>query len=270
MEGSPTPGPRLVVILPGNPGDEAFYSPFAEDLAGRGHRVLITAHPCLPAPAPDLLPYARYHAEQARRHLAGLGPTAGTVEVVLVGHSVGAYLAYLIVAHGLLPVARVFMLFPFLTRPALSGRLLLRVVARRWLVSAALRAWRWLPAGLQRWLIVRAGAGDRVAAVRAALEPGRLSGYLNMADTERAEIATRADARYLSEEPLFRDAARFAVLLCAGDRWAPAALARQLAPFAHQLGGGVTHTFVVHPAQRRIVAERLHRLLVGAGPPAPA
>src|SRR5687768_10892156 len=129
--------PRLLVVLPGNPGLAAFYEELVRDLERRGHEATVASHPCLPEPPSELMVYAHHHADSVRRHLAERGRTVDDVELILVGHSVGAYLAYLVVAHGLLPVARVMMLFPFLMRPALRGRLILRAACNSWLVRWA-------------------------------------------------------------------------------------------------------------------------------------
>jgi alpha-beta hydrolase superfamily lysophospholipase len=252
-----------LVVIPGNPGDAAFYQRFVDELRERGHEVVLFEHPA-PAGLPaSLLPYARHHADQARRHLAETGRAAEETEVVLVGHSVGAYLAYLIVAQGLLRVARVFMLFPFLVRPALSGRVILTVAASRWVARVVLAAFRALPAGLRRWVVSRAGAGEQAAHVLGVLGDDHALGYSTMARVERDEIAGRPDASYLAAQAMFRAKATFVPMFCAGDRWAPPALVRELTPFAYHLPPPVSHGFVVHPRQRRMVVEALHAFLSG-------
>jgi pimeloyl-ACP methyl ester carboxylesterase len=259
---------RLVLLIPGNPGDAAYYTAFVALLRARGHEVLVSGHPTpgSATPPPDLLPLARHHAEAAARHLDARGRAAGDVEVVVIGHSLGAYLAYLVVAHGLLPVARVLMLFPFLMRPAFSGRLILRAVGRRRLFGAVLALFRALPQRLQAWLLRVGGVGDLVPAVLAALASEAAPAAAALARTEEIEIAGRGDAAYLFDHPLFAARERFAALFAPGDRWAPAALARQLAAFAYHFPPPVSHAFVVDARQREAVADVVHRLIAGDDP----
>jgi pimeloyl-ACP methyl ester carboxylesterase len=259
--------PRFLVVLPGNPGDAAFYQAFVQELERRGHEATVASHPCLFEAPADLLVYARHQAASARRHLADRGRTVEDVELILVGHSVGGYLAYLIVAHGLLPVARVILLFPFLMRPALRGRLILRALAAPWLVRVGLAALRGVPRVLRRWLITRAGAADLAPLVLPLFESREVLGCVSMAVRERQEIASRQDARYLLGHALFQQAETFATLLCERDFWAPAALAAQL-PGARLLPAPVSHTFVVDARQRQLVAEAVHQLLMGGELPA--
>jgi alpha-beta hydrolase superfamily lysophospholipase len=251
---------RLLAVIPGNPGDAVFYGEFVRELQALGHEVTVASHLCLTEPPASLLPYARHQAAAITRHLAATGRTAGDVELVLLGHSVGAYLAYLIVAQGLLPVARVFLLFPFLARPAFSARLILKAVTSRRLFAAFLRLWRVVPRRIARRLIALAGAGVHGSWVEAALASSQALACAAMATTEAAEIAARADAAYLFDEPAFRDPQRVELLLGRRDRWAPQAWSNGQAPAGRRLEE-IDHAFVVDPDQCRAVAEAIHRRL---------
>jgi hypothetical protein len=253
--------PTLLVIIPGNPGDAVFYADFARALETLGHEVLVASHLTLLAPPASLLPYALHQVQSITSHLAGTGRSVADVEIVLLGHSVGAYLAHLIVARRLLPVSRVFMLCPFLTRPARSGRLLLKLVTSPRLYGRLLGLWRGLPAWLQRWLVAVSGAGPHGAWVQAALASSQPLAWAAMAGAEASEIASRADVSYLFEDPLFRDPERFVALLARRDRWAPRAWSD---PRPCLWLDGITHAFVVDPAQWVVVASAIHQRLVRA------
>ena len=255
--------PRLLVIVPGNPGDACFYTGFLHELRQRGHEAIVTPHPCLPGPPGDLIGCARHQADAVHRHLAEGGRQVQDVELVLVGHSLGAYLAYLIVRHALLPIARVILLFPFLTRPGWIGRLVLAALSLPWLVRLLLAGVRAAPAVLRRWLARRFGGTDLGAEVLALVESPRAMGCVHLAVTERREIAARPDSRYLFEHALFNDREAFVTLLCRRDPWAPPALARQL-PGARLLPAPVGHAFVLDARQRALVAEAIHQILVGS------
>lgn len=257
---APEARPTLLVIIPGNPGDAVFYADFARALEALGHEVLVTSHLALLDPPASLTPYAVHQVSAVTRHLAGTGRSVADVEVVLVGHSVGAYLAHLIVTQRLVPVSRVFMLCPFLTRPARSGRMLLKLVTSPRLYARLLGFWRRLPARLQRWLVAGAGAGAHGAWVGAALASAQPLAWAAMAGAEAAEIAGRADVSYLFEEPLFRDPERFVALLARRDRWAPRAWSDPRAPASLWLDG-ISHAFVVDPAQCQAVASTIHQRL---------
>jgi pimeloyl-ACP methyl ester carboxylesterase len=254
---APAGKPPVLAVIPGNPGDAVFYRELVRALEEHGHEVTVASHLLLSDPPGSLLPYAVHQAEAVTRYLAATGRTAEDVELVLLGHSVGAYLAYLIVARGLLPVARVFLLCPFLTRPSLSGRLILKLVTSPRLLGAGLRCWRALPRWLQRRMVAVAGAGSHGDWVLSALASQEPAGWAAMATAEVAEIASRPDASYLLDEPLFRDPERCTSMLCRRDRWAP----RAVAPPAARLVEGITHAFVVAPAQCRIMARVIHDLL---------
>lgn len=248
----------LLVIIPGNPGDAVFYADLARAFEALGHEVLVTSHLTLLDPPASLTPYALHQADAVTRHLARTGRSAADVEVVLLGHSVGAYLAHLIVSQRLLPVSRVFMLCPFLTRPASSGRLVLKLVASPRLYPRLLGVWRSLPARLQSWLVDHAGAGPHAAWVQEALASSQPRAWAAMASAEAAEIASRADVSYLFEDPLFQDPDRFVTLLAPRDRWAPRTWSDPRAPACVRLDG-ISHAFVVDPAQCEAVASAIHR-----------
>jgi pimeloyl-ACP methyl ester carboxylesterase len=257
--------PRLLVIVPGNPGDACFYAGFLRELRQRGHEAMLTPHPCLPGPPADLLGCAQHQADAVRRHLADGGRDVADVDLVLVGHSLGAYLTYLIVRHALLPVARVILLFPFLTRPGWIGRLVLAALSLPWLVGLLLAALRGLPAALRRWLAHRFGGAELATEVLALVESPQVMGCVHLAVTERREIASRPDARYLFDHALFNDPEAFVTLLCRRDPWAPAALARL--PGARLLPAPVGHAFVLDARQRGLVADAIHQILVGGARP---
>ena len=260
------PRNTLVVLLPGNPGEAALYAGLVHDLEEHGHEVVVSSHPQFLEPPADLLAYARHHAEATRRHLAAGRRAVEDMDVVLVGHSVGAYLAYLLIAHGLLPVTRVIMVFPFLARPVLSGRLLLRLAAWRPLFRAVVGLARALPDRLKRWLVTAMGAGVEGARVLHLLASPAPFASAAMARVELREIATRADASYLFAGPasVWARPSKLVVLLCPHDRWVSPRVAGQLARFAYRFDGPMSHSLVVDPVQRRMVAEALHRSIVAA------
>jgi hypothetical protein len=76
-----------------------------------------------------------------------------------------------------------------------------------------------------------------------------------MATAEAREIASRRDTAYLLEEPLFQDPARSIPVLCRRDRWAP-----RRWPGVQPVAG-ISHAFVVDPAQCRTVADLIHERL---------
>jgi pimeloyl-ACP methyl ester carboxylesterase len=245
----------LLAVIPGNPGDAVFYRDFVRALEAHGHEVTVASHLLLAEPPDSLLPYALHQVEAITRYLGATGRSAADVELVLVGHSVGAYLAHLIVARQLLPVARVFLLCPFLSRPAFSGRLILKLATSPRLLRACLRCWRALPGGVRRRLIAAAGVGAHGDWVEAALASGQPLAWGTMASAEAREIATRPDTAYLLDEPLFHDPQRCVPVLCRRDRWAP----RRWPGI--QPVDGIGHAFVVDPAQCRMVASLINEFL---------
>jgi acetyl esterase/lipase len=250
-------------VIPGNPGDAIFYRDFVRALEAHGREVVVASQLALPTAPDSLGPYAVHQAEAVTRYLSATHRSVDDVEIVLLGHSVGAYLAYLIVEQQLLPVSRVFALFPFLARPSLSARLILKVVTAPRLFAALLRGWRALPRRLQERLIAAAGAGAHGDWVRTALGSVQAGACAAMATVEAAEIASRPDTSYLLAEPLFQDPERFLPLVCAPDRWAPRAWSRGRGPVAIRLAG-VGHAFVVDPAQCELVARAVHDRLTRA------
>jgi pimeloyl-ACP methyl ester carboxylesterase len=254
------PSARLLVLLPGNPGEAGFYDELVDDLAALGHEAVVTSHPALAAPA-DLVPYAEHHVAHVLHHLATQGRRLADVELVLVGHSVGAYLAYLIVARGLLPVARVVMVFPFLARPTPRGRLILHGVTWQRPFAAFVGLLRALPRRWVRQLVASAGGGVLTDRLLSALATPLPEASAAMAQAERVDIAPRRDVAYLLTHAFFVARERLTVLLCPRDPWVSPTVARQLAPFAQDLPASVTHSLLVDANARRLVAARLHELL---------
>jgi hypothetical protein len=116
-----------------------------------------------------------------------------------------------------LPVGRVVLLFPFLMRPALLGRLILHALSSRWVVRLGMALLRRVPRRLGHWIAVWLGAAELAPDVVTLVESPEALGCVNMAVREGTEIASRTDAEYLFGDPLFRDPAAFACFFSIRD-----------------------------------------------------
>jgi hypothetical protein len=275
---APTPPEhRVSVFVPGNPGDLRFVSRFLATarpvLEGQGDRartLLAFEHLRLDHPPETMLPYAAHHAEHVKAQLGAWGVPLDKAEIELVGYSVGAYLTYLIVAHDLLPVARVRWLFPFVMRPRPSGLALLGVYRQPAFYRDFLALWRRAPARATRWVVERVGAGEHADWVHDTLRSADARAYFVMAAAEAAEIARRSHLDDILALPLFRDPARFRCLTTPNDRWVPDAALAALRPFSDPLERPVSHDFVLHQAECEVVARALARAAAVASSPSGA
>jgi hypothetical protein len=256
------PKRRFTVFIPGNPGDLRFAERFlrgSQSLLEEswGGPLLTFEHLRLDEQPQSMLPYAVHHADQVRAHLAGVGVDIADVELELVAYSVGAYLSYLIVAHDLLPVARMRWLFPFVMRPRLEGRLQLALYRSPRFYRDLLALWRRAPLRLTRWLIGYAGAGEHTEWVHDILRTPHARSYFVMAAAEDAELVARTSLDDILTHPLFRDPARFRCLTTTKDRWVSDAALAALAPFTHPIERPVSHDFVLDQGDCEVVARAL-------------
>lgn len=250
---------RLIWLLPGNPGDAYYYQGFAALLRERGHEVAVFDHARLVRPPASMLVYAQHQTEQLEAYLRASGRTSADVELVAIGHSVGAYVAYLIEKHALLPLSRVVHLFPFVARPA-------------WRAFASLTVWglfgpqvlaffRCLPRPWQHAWLERAGVQAHREHVIRTLHSPHARSYTSMGSVERAEITRYLDATHvLQGSPLARQG-KVAFLFADGDHWNPVREHPEVRALSYRFTRKVPHTFVLDPSSWLTVAEALEALM---------
>ena len=258
--------PSLVLLLPGNPGRAAFYRAFAGTLTNLGHEVVAWEHGDVARQPQSLASYARGHARRLSEHLALRGRALDDVEVTVVGHSVGAFIAYELARAGTVPVSRAVFLFPFIAAPTLRARVVLRIFANRAVVLGVRRLLRALPARLRRRLIAAAGARTFVAEAEELLCGDDIVRYSEMAAIERRELLPRRGADFLAGTPLFTSPERFGVFLTPGDRWVAREVPGSLRGAVHWLGGDIDHAFVVDQRQSAEVAAHVHAFISRTAP----
>lgn len=255
---------RITVLVPGNPGALVFVKHFVACLraqhVGRPEDFLVWEHPHLHTTPPTMVPYAAHHANNVLKHIEHIGLTPEEVEIDVIAYSVGAYLSYLMVAHELLPISRLFWVFPFIMRPRLAGRLELHAIATPRFYDDFLKLWRRAPERATRWLIERMGVGEHGEWIHGVLKGESARTYFVMAEAEW-EIEGRRSCDYIFSHALFRDHGRFGCLLTPKDRWVPDEVLRTLAPFSYPLEGPTTHDFVLDPVACAAVVRALQRMM---------
>jgi pimeloyl-ACP methyl ester carboxylesterase len=255
---------RVVLLIPGNPGDAHYYQGFVGHLQGRGHEVVAFDHARLLRPPPSMLPYATHQAERFKAWLRATGRELGDIELVIVGHSVGGYLAHLLEKHALLPIAQTVLLFPFLAAPAPSAFAALAVW--RWMGGSALDMFRRLPRSWQRRLIERAGAGVHAEYVLSTLDAEHANSYAAMGAAEFDEVARYADASYVVRGSQLARRGQLTCLFTDNDRWSPRRSHPEVAAISYRLPRRVAHAFILEEASWPIVADALE-LAIGPGAP---
>jgi hypothetical protein len=252
---------RLILLVPGNPGDAYYYEGFAGTLRGRGHEVAVFDHARLARPPASMLVYAQHQAAQLEDYLRGSGRNSADVELVVVGHSVGAYVAHLLEKHALLPVSRIVHLFPFFARP--SRRAFASLAVWGWLGPQVLAFFRRLPRAWQHAWLRRAGVHAHREHIISTLYGEHARSYTSMGSVEFAEITRYLDASHVvCESPLARQG-KVACLFADGDHWSPAREHPDVRAISYRLTRPVSHTFVLDQNSWPLVADAVEALIDG-------
>jgi hypothetical protein len=254
---------RLFLIIPGNPGDAYYYAGFAETLRTRGHEVAVFDHARQPRPPANMLVYARHQAEQLQRYLRETGRAASDVELILVGHSVGAYIAHLIEKEALLAVSRVVHLFPFYARPSWRAHLSLTVWG--FFGPQVLFTFRNLPRAWQAAWLRRAGVHAHHDHIITTVSSEHASSYTSMGRAELLEIASYRDPGHIwRDSPLARQG-RVACLYIDHDAWSPARDHASVRSMSYRITRPVSHTFVLDESSWPVVASAVEALVNPGG-----
>jgi pimeloyl-ACP methyl ester carboxylesterase len=183
------------------------------------------------------------------------------VELTVVGHSIGAFVAYELARAGTVPVRRAVFLCPFIAAPTLRARIVLRIFANRAVVLGVRCLLRSLSRRLRQRLIAAAGARTMVAEAEELLCGDDIVRYSEMAAMERRELLPRRGAGFLAATPLFTSPEQFAVFLTPRDRWVARDVPGSLRGAIHWLKGGIDHAFVVDARQSAEVAAHVHAFI---------
>lgn len=246
---------RVILLIPGNPGDAYYYRGFADVLRQRGHEVAVFDHARLLRAPKTMAPYAEHQAGCLLDYLHCSGRSPAEVEIVLLGHSIGGYLAHLIAKHGMLPIARAVLLFPFLAKP--SSGALRALAAWRYLGGPFVRLLRRLPARWHRALVRSLGLEAHANHLLATFAGEHALSYPAMGVSEYREVGLREDASYILRESTLAARGRLACLFASNDRWSPVNAQPDLAGVSHQLDGDVKHAFVLEPESWPRIADAL-------------
>lgn len=250
---------RLILLVPGNPGDAYYYRGFAGVLRERGHEVAVFDHARLTRAPGSMRVYAQHQAEQLEAYLGESGRSHADVELVVVGHSVGAYIAYLLEKHALLPASRIVHLFPFFARPGRGAYISLAVWG--WFGPQVLAFFRRLPRALQHLWLKRAGVHAHREHVITTLYSEHARSYTSMGSVEFAEITRYLDAHHvLSESALAREG-KVSCLFAQDDHWSPVREHPAVRAVSYRLTRPVSHTFVLDETSWPTVADALEALI---------
>jgi hypothetical protein len=250
---------RLILLVPGNPGDAYYYRGFAGALRERGHEVAVFDHARLTRAPASMRVYAEHQAEQLDAYLRESGRTRADVELVVVGHSVGAYIAHLLEKHALLPVSRVVHLFPFFARPSRGAYVSLAVWG--WFGPQVLAFFRRLPRALQHAWLKRAGVHAHRDHVITTLYSEHARSYTSMGSVEFAEITRYLDGHHVLRDSLLAREGKVACLFAEGDHWSPVREHPEVRAISYRLTRSVSHTFVLDENSWPTVADALEALL---------
>jgi pimeloyl-ACP methyl ester carboxylesterase len=250
---------ELILLVPGNPGDAYFYEGFAGLLGLRGYEVVVFDHARLTRAPASMLPYAEHQVARLEAYLQQTGRQINDVELVLVGHSVGAYVAHLIEKHALLPVSRVVHLFPFLARP--SPRAFAALAVWGMFGPQVLTTFRHLPRSWQRRWLRAVGVHEHSEHLIAALHSDHARSYTTMGAAELSEIGRYSDAGYVwRESPLARQG-RVSCVFADDDRWSPAREHPDIRSISYRITRCVSHTFVLDESCWPAVADAVEALV---------
>lgn len=249
----------LFLIVPGNPGDAYYYAGFAQTLRERGHEVAVFDHARLHRPPASMLVYAQHQAERVQRYLRESGRRPRDVELILIGHSVGAYVAHLIEKQALLPISRIVHLFPFFARPSWRAYLSLTVWGH--FGPQVLAAFRSLPRAWQVAWLERAGVHAHHDHIIAAVTSAHATSYTSMGRAELRELGPYRDAGHVWRDSRLAHEGRVACLFIDHDAWSPANEHPDVRRMSYRITRPLSHTFVLDESSWPVVASAIEALV---------
>lgn len=224
-----------VIVIPGNPPARYFYEAWKEELEDMtGHEVSIDYYPSFEATSCSLSYLQQvedFYLEQVKRH----------EYVVLIGHSIGGYLALKILEKHPEKIKHCVLLFPFLHSPGFKAKLtlgLLNQIYKRNFLKVRL-------AGMLNLL-------GYVYKDSKRLTLDELKSGLDFAFHEHKTIRRQ---KSLDINPNLHQ--KITVYYTSKDTWCPKKVAENFHPELRTEQVSLSHNFVVFPEQRKVMNDCL-------------
>jgi alpha-beta hydrolase superfamily lysophospholipase len=236
---------KLVVIIPGNPGDPHFYRTFVE-LLKTDYETVIWDHRKSALRSNIMLPYAYHQMDKVLTHLKETGRTTDDVEICIVAHSVGCYLTHLIVSKNLLPIHKVVFMCPYIMQTQdVVAKSLLKACSAKATHKALTKSIQRVPRALASKAMGLSGIRDHHKSyILDRIYSQEAMNYGVMASDEHTEIQKLDSCEHLLQDGIFKDPTKFLALYAEKDRWANREGFWTLGACAKKVPN-VTHEFVL-------------------------
>ena len=229
-------------LLPGNPPALHFYELWAHEIREKipGARVEVARYPLRIERGDSTAFFERLVDDVSSQYLAYLAQTKGPAS--LVGHSLGGYVALKLLSRIPDRVETCHLLHPFLRRPALSGRAILKLGST---VASLPSAHKW-------FLRIKPMIGLFLNAAH-KLTDEEIRVFAELVHHEHLSIGQDLSSPAISSE-LRR---KVCVYSTPGDRWCPPETVASLGEGIRHVTGPGRHDFVVRRSDRDLLFEHL-------------
>lgn len=229
-------------IIPGNPPARYFYERWTDEIRCEVGQcsVYISPYPTLHKCDDSFKYMSDTAAAHAQEFLAFHRSVQGNV--ILVGHSLGAWMALQLLKEHDPIIEKCFLLYPFLRRPTLRGRFILKLTRHLYRIGKLVLRYRGI---LERFFKDLKHVTDE-----------ELRASLAIIRHEHKVIGLHEGPVQIPEA--LRE--KLHMLYCEGDTWCPSHTINELKQWILSEKTDATHGFITSAAERAIVLSRILRM----------
>ncbi len=233
-------------IIPGNPPALYFYELWAKEIKQEhpGCAVCLSPYPRLPLSG-DASKYLNDVADMHGEKL-GIFQRAVGQNVTIIGHSLGGWMALRLLEKHNAIIENCLLLYPFLRRPSLKGRTILRLLYHFRQISS-----------MENRLLKKRGVLEKVFKDLKHVTDQELRASLILAHQEHQTIS-----RYkgpINIEKSLRG--KLHVIYCDRDTWCPSRTVNEIKQSISCEKTNTTHGFITSAEERKVVLKALNKKL---------
>lgn len=232
-------------IIPGNPPAVHFYKIWAEEIqrAYSGSSVCVSPYLQLPSNS-DSLAYLKDTAASHGKELLAFH-NAVKSKVIVIGHSLGAWMALRLLEEYDAIIENCLFLYPFLRRPNFKARTILRFMRYLYKIPFS-----------KNLLIGGRGILEKFSSDLQLVSDEELRTSLTLAYHEYKVIGQKKEALQIPEH--LRE--KLHMIYCDEDRWCPKESIHEIKKWISSEKLDATHGFITSEQERKIVLQALKKL----------